>query len=212
MVCGMMHGDDMTRQTRPLSEAERLLEQQSADLDGLFFDIETPTDRLFDAVESGELSDRPQSRADCLNGPRPCPWVMCRHHLYLDVRADGVVRVNFPAGPETMLATCALDLADDGPRTLDQVSILMGMSRERVRQLEERALVKLRFAIREGDLDYEGTTLEAQDGAEVIEETIAKNERAEALQRKLDRRAEVEARKAARREASRERTALASPL
>jgi hypothetical protein len=211
MVCEMMHGDDMTR-PRPLSEAERLLEEQSADLDGLFFDIETPTDRLFDAVESGELPDRPKSRADCAAGPRPCPWVMCRHHLYLDVRADGVVRVNFPNGPETMLATCALDLADDGPRTLDQVSILMGMSRERVRQLEERALVKLRFAMREGDLDYEGSDLEAQDGAEVIEETVAKNERAEAIQRKRDRRAEVEARKEARQAASLARNALASPL
>src|SRR4051812_43658731 len=32
-----------------------------------------------------ELDERPLRRADCANGPRPCPLVSCRHHLYLDV-------------------------------------------------------------------------------------------------------------------------------
>ena len=63
-----------------LSEAEQLLLAQSDDLDPLFFDMEVPTEELFPA-EDGAPPDRPRTRADCLKGPRPCPWIMCRHHL-----------------------------------------------------------------------------------------------------------------------------------
>ena len=91
------------------------------------------------------LHRRPVDRAECESGPRPCPWVGCRFNLYLDVRADGVMRVNFPdRDPDGMTASCSLDLASDGPRTLDQVATLMGMSRERARQIEEQAMSQLR--------------------------------------------------------------------
>ena len=30
---------------------------------------------------------RPITRADCIDGPRPCPWVSCRHHLLLEIAA-----------------------------------------------------------------------------------------------------------------------------
>lgn len=87
---------------------------------------------------------RPQSREECVKGPRPCPWVSCRFNLYLDVREDGVLKLNFPdREPEEMSASCALDLADDGPRTLDSIAALMGMSKERARQLEATAFEKL---------------------------------------------------------------------
>ena len=29
--------------------------------------------------------DRPMSRSLCVSGARPCPYVACKHHLYLDV-------------------------------------------------------------------------------------------------------------------------------
>ena len=123
-----------------------------------------------------------------------------------DVRADGILRVNFPNGPESMLATCSLDLANEGPRTLEQIAVLMGMSRERVRQLEERALAKLRFAIREGDLDYEGSELESIDGAEVIEEVVARQRRQDASEALAERRAaEAEAKRAAKKATKRQR-------
>jgi DNA-directed RNA polymerase sigma subunit (sigma70/sigma32) len=37
-----------------------------------------------------------------------------------------------------MAASCSLDVADAGPHTLEEVSILLGITRERVRQLEEK--------------------------------------------------------------------------
>src|SRR5689334_24102594 len=41
--------------------------------------------------------DKPRTRADCANGERPCPFVSCKHHLYLDVSAKtGAIKLNFP--------------------------------------------------------------------------------------------------------------------
>ncbi len=91
---------------------------------------------------------RPKTREECKNIPRPCPYVTCRYNLYLDIRGDGVLRINFPdREPEEMLASCSLDLAEDGPRTLDSVAGLMGMSKERARQIEASAMQKLRKAL-----------------------------------------------------------------
>lgn len=97
---------------------------------------------------------RPPNRSVCEQGVRPCPYVSCRYHLYLDVRGDGVLRINFPdREPDEMLASCALDMSEDGPRTLDQVAALMGMSKERARQLEASAFAKLRLAL--GSREYD---------------------------------------------------------
>lgn len=97
---------------------------------------------------------RPKSRSLCENGVRPCPYVSCRYNLYLDVRSDGVLRVNFPnLEPDEMLASCALDMSEDGPRTLDQVASLMGMSKERARQIEASAMLKIREALGVGEFD-----------------------------------------------------------
>ncbi len=72
---------------------------------------------------------RPKTRGDCKDGPRPCPWVSCKYHLFLDVvvkHASGalereVVDINYPhllaqlddKGPDWDLEeSCALDVAD----------------------------------------------------------------------------------------------------
>ena len=75
---------------------------------------------------------RPRVRADCVDGPRPCPWVSCRHHLYLDVKPNGSVVINHPDTElEDMAETCSLDVADHGPESLKSVGQLMNMVRER---------------------------------------------------------------------------------
>lgn len=97
---------------------------------------------------------RPPNRSVCEQGVRPCPYVSCRYHLYLDVRGDGVLRVNFPdREADELLASCALDMSEDGPRTLDQVAALMGMSKERARQLESSAMEKIRKALGAAEFD-----------------------------------------------------------
>jgi len=82
---------------------------------------------------------------------RPCPWVGCRHHLAIDVglTSPGSIRVAWPNRELGDWAeTCSLDVADRGPHTLAVVARIWGITRERVRQLEVRALAYLARAHR----------------------------------------------------------------
>ncbi|MFM2152042.1 MAG: hypothetical protein RL199_477 [Pseudomonadota bacterium] len=85
---------------------------------------------------------RPSSRSQCANGPRPCFFVSCKYHLYLDVNPrTGSVKLNFPDKELWELTeTCALDVADRGGITLEEVGGIMNLTRERVRQVETRGL------------------------------------------------------------------------
>jgi sigma-70-like protein len=89
--------------------------------------------------------ERPKTRSECANGPRPCPFVSCTHHLFLDVSArTGAIKLNFPdLEVEDMKESCALDIADRGGTTLEEVGAIMNLTRERIRQLEVKALAKL---------------------------------------------------------------------
>jgi hypothetical protein len=88
---------------------------------------------------------RPHNRSECMNGPRPCPHVSCKHHLYLDVSPyTGTIKLNFPELEVWELSiSCALDVADAGGVRLEQVGEMMNITRERARQIEARALHKL---------------------------------------------------------------------
>lgn len=88
--------------------------------------------------------NRPRTRADCVGGYRPCPWVGCRHHLYLDVNDVGNIRFNFPnLGVDELPVSCALDVADTGPLDGDNVGVLLNITRESVRNMLDRALDKI---------------------------------------------------------------------
>ena len=89
---------------------------------------------------------RPKTRAECLDGPRPCPFVSCAHHLYLDVSPrTGAIKLNFPdLEVWEMTETCALDVADRGGITLEEVGEILNLTRERIRQVEVKGLEKLR--------------------------------------------------------------------
>ncbi|MDF2692837.1 MAG: DNA-binding protein AsgB [Labilithrix sp.] len=88
---------------------------------------------------------KPRTRAECLEGERPCPFVSCKHHLYLDVSArTGAIKLNFPdLEVWEMTETCALDVADRGGTTLEEVGAIMNLTRERIRQVEVKGLAKL---------------------------------------------------------------------
>lgn len=93
---------------------------------------------------------RPATFADCeragLGAEVPCPFVSCAHHLALDVdERSGSIKLNFPdLDPVDLVHTCALRVADRGGATLEDVGAALNLTRERVRQLEERTLQKLR--------------------------------------------------------------------
>lgn len=91
---------------------------------------------------------RPQSRAECVGVERPCMWVACKYHLYLDVNPEtGSIKMNFPDLEIWEIGeTCALDVADKGGITLEQVGEIMNLTRERIRQVEMRGLEKIREA------------------------------------------------------------------
>lgn len=78
---------------------------------------------------------------------RPCIFVGCRQNLYLDVTENGSLKMTRPElDPEEMRQSrsCVLDVAANGPLTLDDVGWALDVSRERIRQLEVRALSEFR--------------------------------------------------------------------
>jgi len=111
---------------------------------------------------------------DGINCQRPCPYVSCKHHLYVDVNdRTGGLKVSFPHygveemsslsvetlaslgeaeraailerhGPGALQPSCALDVADHRDSTLEEVGKFMGVTRERIRQIESVALAKVK--------------------------------------------------------------------
>lgn len=90
---------------------------------------DTPT------LTPGEERRRPKTRGDCERAERPCPWVSCIYHLWPDLIGKD---------PLDMEETCALDIADRGDHTLQEIGDILGITKERARQIEEVALRKLR--------------------------------------------------------------------
>ncbi len=91
-------------------------------------------DRWFgEVVEYPSDVERPKTRGDCIDGPRPCPWVSCRFNNYLDVSPRGSIKLNFPdREPAEVPAdkSCALDIADQFPggAPLPVVQAAIGLS------------------------------------------------------------------------------------
>ncbi len=92
---------------------------------------------------------RPRTRGDCIDGPRPCPWVSCWHHL-LPGHVGEKVTHQADTSDEALLAvlesmpdTCDLDAADRGGATLEEIAQSFSVTREWIRQIESKALKRL---------------------------------------------------------------------
>jgi hypothetical protein len=71
-------------------------------------------------------AERPRTRGDCVDMPRPCPFISCRHHLAIEVNEDnGSLKALYPhlriiEDPEgdglqrlqDSVGTCSLDIVD----------------------------------------------------------------------------------------------------
>ena len=91
----------------------------------------------------------PQTRGQC-PAERPCANISCKYHLAVDVKPNGSLVRIFPhleahEAPES----CALDVADVGGHTLEEVGDIMNVSRERIRQIEADAMRKLKPLLRD---------------------------------------------------------------
>jgi hypothetical protein len=129
------------RRSRTMSRKEMARDLRRRRLGG---DLEPEEAELLKSIEGM----RPRKRAECVNGPRPCLFVSCKHNLYLDVNPEtGSIKLNFPDKEIWELEhTCALDVAEKGGITLEEVGAIMNLTRERIRQVETRGLAKLREA------------------------------------------------------------------
>lgn len=118
--------------------------------------------------EVAAYAARPTTFGDCeregLGLPgNPCPFLSCEHNLSLDVSESGSVflvplgsRKRADGRPKACDAqvvpddpgcgyTCAAAAANqESGMTLEEIAVTLGVSRERVRQIEESALRKLR--------------------------------------------------------------------
>jgi hypothetical protein len=129
------------RRSKTMSRKEMARELRRRRLAG---EVDPEEQELLRSVDA----NRPKTRADCVNGPRPCLFVSCKHNLYLDVNPEtGSIKLNFPDKEIWELEhTCALDVAEKGGITLEEVGEIMNLTRERIRQVETRGLAKLREA------------------------------------------------------------------
>lgn len=92
--------------------------------------------------------EEPKKRGDCLpggiNSARPCRWASCQYH-FLRPRTEAEAPEGTLLEPEPL---CVLDIADSGEKTLEEVAELMGLSKERIRQLEAKAIRKVKRRLR----------------------------------------------------------------
>lgn len=86
----------------------------------------------------------PATRGECLGHEGPCPHVSCRHHLAADVTFAGAVVTRWAPEEEPERPSCSLDVAEQGGLSMEETATILGCSRERVRQIEEKAMRKMR--------------------------------------------------------------------
>lgn len=107
-------------------------------------------------------TERPKKRADCKDGPRPCPWISCKYSTFFDTpHSDGrkrlvvlketsTLKIDKLADEwldqwETCSYSCSLDAADDGPlEDLEIIADSLGITVKNVATTYARALQKVR--------------------------------------------------------------------
>ena len=78
----------------------------------------------------------PTNREQCNNNFRPCPCARCKYHLIFETDIRGKSDDEIVEKLLSMPESCVLDVTDTGEKTLHEVGKILGITRERVRQIE----------------------------------------------------------------------------
>lgn len=104
--------------------------------------------RLFGLAAARVEHWRPRTRADCRYFGRPCPFVGCRYHLFLEINGRGNISLRHPGVmPWELWPSCSLDVAEQEGLSLEAVGELLGVRKWQIKRDEERALAKLAEAM-----------------------------------------------------------------
>jgi hypothetical protein len=94
----------------------------------------------------GNWAERPRTRAGCLPVGEPCPFASCRHNLAVEVEGT-LVKLNHPGRDlGDLRETCSLRVADGPGVTVEEAGELLNLTDQSIRDIELRALAKLRSA------------------------------------------------------------------
>jgi hypothetical protein len=96
------------------------------------------------------------TRGACRKLAGPCPHAVCRFNLTSerrDNRGAKAAQYHLPVVHET----CALEAADHGGMTLEEIASRLSLTRERVRQIELGALKKLWARLGGDEVEHEST-------------------------------------------------------
>ena len=107
---------------------------------------------------------RPRTRGDCSQRRRPCPFISCRHHLFIEVTPAGSIKMAFGDDIERltqMEETCSLDVADRGEHDMNRIGRYLGVTPARIQQEVSQALAKLRSAATDQRLELNDMLYEA---------------------------------------------------
>jgi hypothetical protein len=90
------------------------------------------------------------TRGACRRLPGPCPHAFCRFNLTAEGRDHrGAKPAHMPL--PVVRESCALEAAENGGMTLEEIATRLALTRERVRQIELAALQKLCRQMDPGD-------------------------------------------------------------
>jgi hypothetical protein len=103
----------------------------------------TPALHLRLVATDGE-SVRPRTRRECEAVTRPCQHSTCRYNLSADTLRGGTRQVHWIPSEQPERPSCALDVAELGGCTPSEVAAILGVSKQRVVQIEEQVVRKVK--------------------------------------------------------------------
>lgn len=102
----------------------------------------------------------PRNRCECDTLPRPCPNLGCKFHLWIDHKEFARLLASLATGKVNELPpSCVLDVAQEGEHSTEEVGAILGLTGERVRQIEKHSLGRLNSALMRANIHVDAADL-----------------------------------------------------